>query len=111
MDSFEVKNGLIGMNKRVLLKLFITSLKDKISEYNQCVDIVTTHLPSIKWGMIINNESYKPLIKNFRLERKLLGISDETYRVKNYNFDLFTNIIKNETRNKKHERKHVRVKK
>jgi hypothetical protein len=105
MDNFEVKNGLIGVNKRVLLKLLISSLKDKIGEYNRCVTVINTLLP------IHNSKRYKPLIESFKLERKLLGISDETYRVKHYNFDLFTNIIKNETRNKKHKKKHVKTKK
>jgi hypothetical protein len=45
----------------------------------------------------------KPFIDmdEFELERTLLSISDETYEVKYYNFDLYTNIIKNETENKK----------
>jgi hypothetical protein len=105
MDSFEVKNGLIGMNERVLLRLLITSLKDKIDEYNRYVTVIKTFLPTP------DNKCYKPLIKSFKLERNLLGISDETCRVKHYNFDLFTNIIKNDTRNKKHKKKHVRTKK
>jgi hypothetical protein len=157
MDSFEIKNGLIGMNKCVLLKLLILSLKTKIRQYilehivyniqatserdyimkytkrmnfcNKNIDkfcyykhyfldnlespcdydfddyykITLKDIPTKFIDLYRRRLYQKPLIKDFSLEETLLGVSNETYEVKYYNFDLCTNIVKNDTQNKKLE--------
>jgi hypothetical protein len=151
MKGFEIDNGLLGLNKCVLLKLVKSSIRRKIREYilnNLLMDIQCSNKREyiMKYAKRMNffnknkekfnyyiqyfidndeqpidfDNNYKitlngipqkiidyyqrrlfqnVYIDNFDLERNFLGFCNETYETKYYNFELITNIIKDETIN------------